>query len=82
MIYKGFGWLVKALFGLGGIVTVVITWVREVAPSYGILLTLIGLSSISLALSTVILFELVLSRVGIIRNSPQVQSGKERDRCY
>lgn len=78
MLDKGLGPFIKALFGAGGIVIVIFAWMREMGLSDRIIFTLIGLSGISFAASTLVPFKYILTRIGIIRNLPQIQSGKER----
>jgi hypothetical protein len=77
MMDKGLGPFVKALFGAGGIVIIIIAWVRVMDLSDRIMFTLIGLSGISFAVSTLVPFRYILTRIGIIRNIAQIQPGKE-----
>ena len=78
MMHKGLGPFVKALFGAGGIVIIIIAWVQVMGLSDRIIFTLIGLSGISFAVSTLVPFRYVLCRLGIVRNLQQIQPGKER----
>ena len=77
MMDKGLGPFVKALFGAGGIVIIIIAWLQVIELSDRIIFTLIGLSGISFAVSTLVPFRYILARIGILRNIPQIQPGKE-----
>ena len=77
MMDKRLGPFVKALFGAGGVVIIIIAWVREMGLSDRIIFTLIGLIGISFAVRTLVPFKYILSRLGIIRNLQQIQPGKE-----
>ena len=72
MTDKGFGKFIKVLFGIGGIIILVIAWTRAMAIPDRILLSFIGLIGVSLALSAAIPFKLVLAKIGVIRNMPQI----------
>ena len=74
---KGLGPFVKGLFGAGGIVIIIIAWVQVMDLSERIIFTVIGLCGISFAVSTLVPFRYFLTRMGIIRNTPQIQPGKE-----
>jgi hypothetical protein len=75
---KRFVAFIKALFGAGGVIILVITWARVMTLTDRILFTVIGLSGIFSALTIVIPFKYVLTKIGVVRNLPQAQAGKER----
>lgn len=77
MVDKRFGAFIRTLFGAGGVSILVITWVRVMTLPDKILFTIIGLSGILFALSIVIPFKYALAKIGVVRNLPRIQAGKE-----
>ena len=78
MADKRFRVFIKALFGAGGVIILVISWAREMTLPDRILFNFIGLCGIFFALKLVIPFKYILAKIGVIRNLSQVQAGKER----
>ena len=72
MTDKGLGIFIKVLFGLGGIIIIVIAWTRTMALPDRILTAFIGLSGLSFALSAAIPLKSILAKTGVIKNLPQI----------
>ena len=77
MADKGFVTFIRVLFGIGGAVIVAIAWARIMTLSDRILFTIIGLGGITFALSAILPFKYVLTKLGIIRDLQQIQPREE-----
>lgn len=76
---KGFDIFLMVLFGMGGIIILVITGVRAMALSDRIVAASFGLMGISFALSRTIPLKSVLPKISAAKNFPEIES-KEKPR--
>ena len=64
---------IKMLFGIGGIIILVLIWSQPMALPERIIVASAGLVGLAFSLSRVIPLKFLLSKIGVIRSIPEVR---------